>query len=168
MPKQPNIPVRNGAQCAITRTHKLKILFENVILKMRISIGDSRQEPSSWFVLDRSLLPGTRIELTELCGSGNVRVKSAVYVDDLTRNISALIGSKVYTHISDILRTTIAINHNVACEDVLNSLRNICLVLGSNDKTRSYAVATDILLAVLKSCCLCEKVNACLSASISK
>ena len=133
---------------------------------MRISIGDSRQEPASVFVLDHSLLPGTRIELTELCDSGNVRIKSAVYVDDLTRNISALIGSKVYTHISDILRTTIAINHNVACENIFEHLWNVSVVFRRYNQPGTHTIATDILFTVLQRCILREFIHARFGAGV--
>ena len=79
-------------------------------------------------------------------------VQSAVYVDDLSGHIAALIGSKVNAGVTDVLRATITVNHNITCEDVLEHLRHMRLVLRGDDEARTHAVAADVLLAVLGCC----------------
>ena len=64
-------------------------------------------------------LPSPGIQFPELGYGGYMGIQAAVNIDDLARHILALIGGKVNTHMTDILRTTIAVNHNVACENVL-------------------------------------------------
>ena len=80
-----------------------------------------------------------------------MRIQAAVNIDDLTRYIAALVRSKIYAHMTDIIGAAVAVNHNVAQENILENLRNMCFVFGSYDKSWSYAVAADVLFAVLQS-----------------
>ena len=96
-----------------------------------------------------------------------MRVQTTIHIDDLTGNVCALIRSQVYAHMSDILRTSIAIDTDIAQEDILQSLRYISSILRGNDQTGTYTVTADVLLTVLQCSGLSEHINAGLCAGIS-
>lgn len=96
-----------------------------------------------------------------------MRVQSAVNVDDLTRNVRALVGSKVYAHIPDVFGATVAVDHDIAREDIFEHLRNVSVVFRRDDQSGAHAVATDILFAVLQRGILRELVHAGFGTGVS-
>ena len=111
-------------------------------------------------------LPSPGIQFPELGYGGYMGIQAAVNIDDLARHILALIGGKVNTHMTDILRAAVPVHHDVAGEDILQDLRNVSFVFRGDDKTGSYAVAADVLLAVLQCSILGKHIYAGLSACI--
>ena len=111
-------------------------------------------------------LPSPGIQFPELGYGGYMGIQAAVNIDDLARHILALIGGKVNTHMTDILRTAVPVHHDVAGEDILQGLRNVSFVFRSDNKTGSDAVAADVLLAVLQCSILGKHIYAGLSAGI--
>ena len=131
-----------------------------------IHIPDGRSF-SSIIIVSDSGLPCTGTESSELSNSGNVGIEAAVHGYYLAGEVAALIGSKVKTHVADILRTAVTVYHDVVQEDASQSLRNMSLVLRSYNKTRTNAVAADVLLAVLESGGLGEHVHAGFCTGVS-
>lgn len=94
-------------------------------------------------------------------------IHAAIDVDHLSGNIVAFVGSKVHAGVSDVFGAAIAINFNVAQEDIAQRLGNNCFILWRNNKARTNAIAANIFLAVLQCNTGSKHVNSCLSACIS-
>lgn len=112
------------------------------------------------------MLPGTGIKFLKFTDSGYVGVQSSIYIDNLPGYVVAFIRCQVYAHMTDILRTAVSVNSNIVKENILESLRHTCFILRCNNKARSYAVAANLLLAVLKGRVLGEHVDSCLGTGI--
>ena len=113
------------------------------------------------------MLPGAGVEFSELTYSGYVGVQPAVHINNLAGYIIAFVGSQIYAHVTYIFRASIAVNGNVVKENILKSLRNTCFILRSNNKTGSYAVAANLLLAILKGRVLSKHVDPCFCTGVS-
>ena len=113
------------------------------------------------------MLPGAGVELSELTYCGYVGVQPAVHINNLAGYIIAFVGSQIYAHVTYIFRASIAVNGNVVKENILKSLRNTCFILRSNNKAGSYAVAANLLLAILDCGVLSEHIYAGLGTGIS-
>ena len=92
-----------------------------------------------------SVLPRAGADGPELSHGGHMGIESAVYRDDLAADIGALIGAEVDTGVADILGAAIAVDHDIAQEDVLQGLGNTGLVVRGDDQARADAVAADVV-----------------------
>ena len=107
-------------------------------------------------------LPGTRGKGAELGYGRHMGVDG----DYLAGEVAALIGAKVNAHGGDVFGSAPAGDLDVVQEDILEHIGDAGLVLWSDDKTRPHAVASDVLLAILKGGVLSELVDAGFGASI--
>ena len=93
-------------------------------------------------------------------------VHAAIHVDDLAGHIGALVAAEVHGRMGNVLGAAVAVDHDGAQEDVLQSLGHLALVLRSHDQARTDAVAADVLLAVLLSGVLGQNVHASLGTRV--
>ena len=77
-----------------------------------------------------------------------MRVHAAVYCQNLAADEVAFIGTEIDTGVADVFGTAVAVDHDIAQEDILHNLYNVRIVLRGDDQTGTYAVAADIILAV--------------------
>ena len=75
-------------------------------------------------------------------------VHAAVYRQNLAADEVAFISTEIDAGVADVLGAAVAVDHDIAQEDILHNLCNVRIVLRGDDQTGTYAVAADIILAV--------------------
>ena len=77
-------------------------------------------------------------------------IQAAIYRNDLPCEIFAFVGCKVYAHGSNIIRRAIAGNLDVIKENILQHVGYLVGVFFGDDKTRTHAIASNAVLAILQ------------------
>ncbi len=111
-------------------------------------------------------LPGAGIQLPELCHSRNMGIQAAVYIDDLSGYIAALIRRKIHAHVAYVFRASVTVDHDIAQEDILQGLGDMGIVFRCDDQPRTDAVAPDILLSILEGGGLRQHIHTGLGTGI--
>ena len=105
-------------------------------------------------------LPGTAAKFTELNDCRYMGIHAAVNREDLTAGEVAFIGTEVNACVADIFGAAIAVYADVAKENIFNCLCNIGIIFGCNDKTRTDAVAANVIFTILECNGFCQHIDA--------
>ena len=82
-------------------------------------------EPSFWdwqpvlLVIIKRFLPSAGTHFPELGNGGRMRVQAAIHSDDLATDIRAFVRAEIDAGMSDIFRAAVAVDHDIAQEDIL-------------------------------------------------